>query len=355
MTARQRNRTRLERERGAARARARDHYARVRRRRATRAQRRAVGALAFAGAFALGVVAGGADVPFWAALDPSASVAQVSVFGHERVDAREIAGRAGIESDVPAAALDLAAAGERVRSHPWVRAARVRPAGDRELLVIVEEREPAAVLHAQATDSFWAVEADGTPFAQVAATSFPRLLRLRAGSQLRRGEPQSIVAEALALADRIEAHGIPRPEALALPDEGDTAALGWRFTLAGSGPEVVLGRTPPDERLARLAALLAARPAAVRSAERIDMRFRDRAILRTADTIPAPEARPSPSRGASAACSARDWENGPPRDETGHQSAVARGCATPPTARVTVDSVTSIKMGGTGKWHVMKA
>jgi hypothetical protein len=177
---------------------------------------------------------------------------------------------------------------------------RARVAGERELLVVVEERSLAAVLHAGATQTFWAVEADGTPFAEIDAANFPDQLRLEESRPLAPGEPHPVVAEALALAERIESFGLPRPNALALPGEGEGAALGWRFTLGAGGPEVVLGSAVPDERLARLAELLAARPAAVRSAERIDLRFRDRAILRTADTIPAEEAPAQPSREATA-------------------------------------------------------
>ena len=300
MSTQRRTRTRYESERSAARARARGHYARVRRRNETRGKRRALGGMAFASAFAIGIVAGSSETPFWPTLDPNAGLQHISVFGHQRVDAGEVAERLGVSPDTPAATLDLAAAAARVQAHPWLRAARVRATGDRELLVIVEEREPAAVLYSQTANAFWVVEADGTPFARIAATAFPALLRLHEGPQLSRGEPHPIVARALALARRIEAHGIARPETLSLPDVGAAAALGWRFRLADGGPEVVLGRTPANERLARLAELLAARPAEVRSAERIDMRFRDRAILRVADTIPAPEAPQSPSRAATA-------------------------------------------------------
>jgi len=161
----------------------------------------------------------------------------------------------------------------------------------------VEEREPAALLHSETLDEWRVVERDGTTFASVDPSDWPELLRLRASADFPLDAPQPFVTEALLLAQRIAAHGIPRPAVIRLPAESSDsndpaeAGLGWRFSLADSGPEIVLGREPGDQRIARLAELLRARPAAVRSAEQIDMRFEDRAILRAAQTIPAERSR----------------------------------------------------------------
>ena len=139
-------------------------------------------------------------------------------------------------------------------------------------------------------DVWRGVEADGTPFAEIDAALHPELLRLTSAVHYANGDPQPNVSEAIALSHRIVSHGIPTPSSIALPAEaGDASlqALGWRFTLAEGGPEVVLGREPRSDHLARLAELLAAQPAAVRAAERIDLRFRDRAILSAIETMTA--------------------------------------------------------------------
>lgn len=292
MSRRQRARTRYETERGAMRARAHRHYARVRRRNETRGRRQLLGGLAFVGAFGLGLAASTSDATFGLALfaESEQRVEYISVVGHERISADEIAALAGVEPGTAPGDVDLALSAERVRHHPWVRTARVRHTAGGELLVVVEERKLAALLHSAGVESWRAVEADGTPFSEIDPAAHPELLRLRGGASFVNSEPQPRVAEALELGRRLEEHGIPRPAAIVLPvDDGDLAlqALGWRLTLADGGPVVVLGREPDDARLARLAELLATQHAAVRSAERIDMRFRDRAILRAARAIPA--------------------------------------------------------------------
>jgi len=291
MSRRRLARTRYESERTAQRARARRHYASVRQQREPRGRRRLLGIMTFAAAFGLGLTAGSADTTFWLALfgDGEQHVEHITVLGHARIGAEAIAASTGVEPGTAPADVDLASVAERVRRHPWVRAARVHRAQG-GLLVVVEERSPAALLQASDDGSWRAVEADGTPFAEIEPALHPELPRLVGAAHYANGEPQPDVTEALALARRIVAHGIPSPATIALPAaDGDPQlqALGWRFTLAEGGPEVVLGREPGTGRLTRLAELLAAQPAAVRAAERIDLRFRDRAILSAVRAISA--------------------------------------------------------------------
>lgn len=282
MSARRRSAPRLEPKRRTQRGRARTAMARIRRRNAQRRLLRTAGAAVFGAAFGLGLAAAFLDFPLWSTLSDGSAprLESISVLGHERLAASEIATTSGIEAGTAIAEVDLALAADRLRAHPWLRAVRLqRLAG--ELLVIVEERQPAAVLRTLPLELWRAVEADGTPFAIVEPASLPGLPRLHAEDGIATGSPEPLVAEALELTRRIEAHGIPRPDVVMLPSSKH-AELGWRCLLPDGGPEVVLGHQPGNERLARLAKLLAAQPEAVRSAERIDMRFRDRAILRVA-------------------------------------------------------------------------
>jgi len=93
MTSRRSRSTRYQSERGATRRRAQGHYARVRQRKATRSQRRTLGALAFIAAFGLGLASGSSgQSAIRKLLDESGSrVDQIEVLGHTRLDAREIA------------------------------------------------------------------------------------------------------------------------------------------------------------------------------------------------------------------------------------------------------------------------
>ena len=265
---------------------ARAELARIRGRQARRRALRTAGLVSFALAFALGLGATQLDVPLWHALsgEPQPRLAAISVLGHERLTADEVAAYSELEAGTPATEVDVAAATERLERHPWIRSARLQPLAG-ELLVIVEERRPAALLRSLPLDFWRAVEADGTPFAVVDPGSLPGLLRLHAERETPTGQQEPLVVEALALAERLEAYGVPRPAVVPLPGPTE-AELGWRCLLPDGGPEVVLGRTPDDARLRQLAELLSAQPEAVRAADRIDMRFRDRAILRVARSIP---------------------------------------------------------------------
>jgi len=279
-------RTRYEIERRQKSRRARGHYARVQRRKATPSQRRGVTVLTFALAFGAGLAAGNLNAPAWLAqLDkPAQTLKRFSILGVDQVAASEIAERTGIARSAPLDSVDLAAASRRIESHPWLRAARLRrlPGGD--VLAIVDERSPIALLQS-GTDTTWrAVDSEGTTFAAVDPADYPDLLRLRSNAATVSSED---VAMAIEIAARAEASGVARLGSIVLPMRRDGAdpesTLGWRLVLADGGPEVVMGNDPSEKRIKRLAELLDARLDAVRSAERIDLRFRDRAILRAAD------------------------------------------------------------------------
>lgn len=285
MTGRSRT-TRYEAERKKKSRRALRHYARVQRRKATRGQRRAVLIAAFALAFATGFTAGNGNTQAWLGQleEPAQTIERISVLGNKQIAAEEIAMRSGIDRGAALDAIDFADATTRIESHPWLRSAELRrlPGGD--VLAIVEERSAVAALHNNASDTWQAVDRDGVAFAEIDPQAHPDLLRLRSEETTSSAED---LASAIELSARVSASGIPLPAEIVLPMrsaiEPERVALGWRLILADSGPEIVLGAHPSDERLARLAELLDARLDAVRSAERIDLRFRDRAILRAAD------------------------------------------------------------------------
>ena len=85
------------------------------------------------------------------------------------------------------------------------------------------------------------------------------------------------MAKAVALAREIPSQGIEGPVALRLPDEG--SAEGWVVRPADFVADVVLGANQLEQKLARLARLLAEQPQVVSDAQRIDLRFADRVVL----------------------------------------------------------------------------
>jgi cell division septal protein FtsQ len=271
--------------------------ARARRRKAQRRTLRRAGLGLFCGAFLAGAAATTLDLSLWELIprDASRPLRSIAVLGHQHLSADEVATQSGLVAGTPLPDLDLATATERLLDHPWIREVRFQRLAN-DLLVLVEERRPAALLRITPNGKWRAIEADGTPFADVAPSSLPGLLRLHANPGIETGAAQPRLAEALRLTRRLEAHGIPRPETVTLPSDAEPD-LGWRCRLPDGGPEVLLGLQPSDRQLARLAELLAAKPQAVRSADRIDMRFRDRAILRVAQSsLDAEHANARPAR-----------------------------------------------------------
>lgn len=319
----------------------RAHAARPLRRRAADPRRALAFAIACAAGLAAGFAAGPHAAPWlWRAIDgPGRAVEAIAVVGHERVDAEAIARRTGVERGAPIDAIDFAAAAAAVAAEPWVREARVRRAPDGTLLVAVEERAAAALLEDAARGAWLALESDGRPIAPVEPDAWPALPRLRSLAPVEPGVPNADAVRALALVGELAAHGLPAAEWIALPlrdapaaaaapdaraasAHGDAdiapAEAGFRAKLADGGAEVVLGDAPAAEQLARLATLLAERPDVARAAARIDLRFRDRAVLLPRDDVAAPAA-PATDDARAASADAREpvWGGAPASDEVG--------------------------------------
>jgi len=290
------------------RRRAHEHYARVRDRRARSRRRRQLCAAAIAIGLAGGVAAGTLDRDRWrlaAGGGPQAPVARIALLGNAHVSASSLLSAAGVRRGTPLAAISPERVEAALERHPRVRRARVLALPGATLLIGVEERECVAWLdpgRSGATGEAAAVRAidrDGTPFDIAAGqpTASPpagALVVHGTGEDVGSGVARPLLAEALALADACVEAGLERPVEIAVPAAND--ALGWRLRLATDGPEIVLGREGQRERLARLARLLDAGLAPVRAAARIDLRFRDRAVLRAradANTNPAVSFDPS--------------------------------------------------------------
>ena len=95
---------------------------------------------------------------------------------------------------------------------------RLLPGG--EVLTIVEERSAIAVLKNATSETWQAVDSDGTRFAAVDPADYPTLLRLRSDAA---GVSADDIATALEVAARVEASGVARPDAIVLPARSDSA------------------------------------------------------------------------------------------------------------------------------------
>jgi len=250
---------------------------RTRRRRSAR--QRALLLAIWAAAGALGVAAGlRASEPVLARLRPEVlAVRSVAVVGAQRASAAELVEALSLAAGTPVLSVDAPELKRRIESHPWVAAARVTLLRPGRVLVAVEEREPAAVaVLGNPPTRFW-LDAAGVPFLPVGGADVGERIAVLGPEDARPGEADPRFAVGARLAEDVARHGIRgvREVQVARSDPAALPAL-----LLEGGARVSLGPGDHDAKLARLAALLAARLPEVAAAREIDLRFGDRMVLR---------------------------------------------------------------------------
>ena len=289
-----RDRQRESLERSARRPRRGDHPERV-----WAGRRRLLACGLFAASFALGLAWTWPALDFahaWATAVPL-RIELIAVQGNSMLSSHDVALATGVRPGEDGFAVETEAVRARLREHPWIRDAHVMRLPTGRLLVSIDERRPVAVLmtstEAEAASTWRFVDASGTPFApldqraaQLPLDSEDRAWpRLRGGETLLDGQPHPELAAALALARQLSESPLPDLMAardsleLHLPRPGDPQ--GWVIDAGDDRPLVILGHEQVGERLARLEALLRSQIGEVRGATQIDLRFVDRAILRS--------------------------------------------------------------------------
>lgn len=200
-----------------------------------------------------------------------ATLAAISVRGAQHLSPEEVARASGVQPGASLAEVDADAAAARLAEHAWIREARalVLPTG--RLVLDVTEYLPVAILDGHA------VNAEGVAFAPVPEGELSGLPRLSA-------PPGVDLSGAVALARRLPELGLPAPEEVGVSAEHDPA--GYSLRLPGLAPLVLLGRDDLEAKLANLAELLEADRAELATASRIDLRFRDQAVLDQAAAAP---------------------------------------------------------------------
>jgi cell division septal protein FtsQ len=210
----------------------------------------------------------------------------IHVRGLERLSGDEVAAATGLARGAPPSEVDPDAVVESLEAHPWVESARAVRLSTATLLVEVRERVPLAVAAAGKDAALFFVDATGTPFAPVEASTSEGFPRLVPAAAVDPNEPSDALAAAVALAQRLPAFGLAVPAQVQIPAQED--AEGFVLHLTGLPARVVLGREDLDERLTGLARLLAANLTDVAEAASVDLRFADQAVLRK---TPAPKGR----------------------------------------------------------------
>lgn len=250
---------------------------RVRRQRSRR-QRAALTAI-WLGACAAGIAAGTrASEPVLARLRPQVlAVESVAVVGAERAPAAELVRALGIAAGTPVLSVDTPELVRRIESHPWVAHARVTLLRPGRILVAVEERRPVAVaLLGNPPTRFW-LDAEGVPFLPVGSADPEGRIAVVGPETATPLAAEPLFAQAVALAGALAAHDLRGVREVHVA-RGDPTAL--PVLVLESGMRVALGAGPHEAKLARLAALLRARPPELATATEIDLRFGDRMVLR---------------------------------------------------------------------------
>ncbi|MBW2500483.1 MAG: FtsQ-type POTRA domain-containing protein [Deltaproteobacteria bacterium] len=247
--------------------------------------RRAAPAMAFAAALGLG---GLFATPLsellllhWAPLE------RVAIQGARALNPQTIAQIAGLEAGRPLDAIDPGQLREAVASEPWIESARTLRLPSGTLVISVVEREAIARWRREAEDEPWLIDRRGRGFAGRLEPAGP--LPLIEGP----GDPEDMLsAEAIDLLVEIARHpslaADPEAITLHLPDgesEGgdeDAGNLGgYVLQIGQEGPRAFLGRNFLAQRVARLAALLESEKSEITGSRWIDLRYADRAVLRT--------------------------------------------------------------------------
>jgi cell division protein FtsQ len=219
------------------------------------------------------------------ALGGAGRVDAIAVRGASRLTPQEIAAATGIPRGALVSEVEPDAVARKLAENDWIASARALRLPTGKVVVEVAEREPLAQL--AIGDRRFAIDERGAAFAELASgqeTSLPRLVTSQAPEP---GVPDALRAEAARLPERLPALGLAAPEEIRVAPPGDPEGVSLR--LPGLDGLVVLGREALDQRLRDLAKLLALRPDEASRAARIDLRFADQAVLRSAAAREGPQ------------------------------------------------------------------
>jgi len=237
-------------------------------------------ALVLAASFAAGL-GGGSSVAEAAAswlAGQAPRLEAIAVRGAGQLSSAEVAAATGVPRGVDLRRVDAEAVAAQLARHPWIASARAveLPAG--RLLVDVVERIAVATVSAPNSEQAFAVDANGTPFAPAGSGATRELPHLVQSAPVAIGEPDPALAEAVDLAGRLAALGLPRPLEIGVSVQDDPA--GFWLRLAGFAPRIILGRDDLDARLGALARVLEAGSPEAAQAAALDLRFADQGVLR---------------------------------------------------------------------------
>jgi len=215
----------------------------------------------------------------------------VAVQGARTLAPETIVARAGVEPGRLLGSIDPAAVSAAVALEPWIESARALRLPSGTLVISVVEREAIARWRSlQSPDRIELIDRRGERFAGRldSVRSLP-LLQERGGGHAARPRIEAETLELLAALSGphplVAAAGsmtVHLPRGRTDPEDAPSGAEdGYVIQIGERGPRVLLGRRLLGQRVARLAALLESEEPEIASARWIDLRYADRAVLRT--------------------------------------------------------------------------
>lgn len=280
--------------------RARDHLARKRRQerqRIEREHRRAASSgsralvrsvltpILFALAFLIGVAAAPSLSEIF--LFRPARLERVAVQGAVALTPLAIARKASVEAGRPMDTIDPEEIRDTLAAEPWIESVRTLRLPTGTLLISVVERHAVARWQTARSSDTELIDERGQRFAGAIELGGP--LPLVLGTIEADGSLPAAVIEILELVGRhASLSSDPMNLTLHLPDRqtnniGTESRLdsGYVLQIGEDGPRAVLGNHFFPRRVARLAALLESEESKLKNARWIDLRYADRAVLRT--------------------------------------------------------------------------
>jgi cell division protein FtsQ len=238
---------------------------------------RAVGILLGAAIVSLGVVAGAR----WITTTPWLGVATIEVQGLKRVSEEAVRAATGIEPGTNLLTLNAVAVEARIGRLPGVRAARVVRHLPRHLTVLVEEREPYALVNAGGArpDHLYWVDAEGHPVGP-ARQPAPASLPILSGVRLPPGDWESVpedVRTGLLLLRAVQRVG---GRVAGRISEIDLTTATDPVLYLADGATVRVGSEAWEDRLSRLEGVLGELEMRGERVAGVDMRFRDLVVLK---------------------------------------------------------------------------
>jgi cell division septal protein FtsQ len=216
-----------------------------------------------------------------------ARLERIAVQGAFALTPLEIARSASFEAGRPLNTIDPTEVREAIAAEPWIESARALRLPTGTLVISIVERQAVARWRASESSKTELIDQHGTRFPGATERGGP--LPLVRGEIMANGSLPASAIEILGELGRYASlTNDPSHLTLHLPDHqtaepgsGAEVDSGYVLQIGKDGPHAILGKRFLTQRVARLAALLDSEESKIRDARWIDLRFADRAVLRT--------------------------------------------------------------------------